>query len=164
MVCASLIVPDNVPRDFLNLAAEERLITIVNQASPYALFDRARKCACGTRDDLAIKGRTVAAKKDKHQSLCYPCYALPEDCTFEESFTIVAWLMRNAMNCYYTAAHASAMHRSLHKNKWFQVQSTICCDFFVLKDDPAFMLRGMVVSPFGKGPALQSVIYPKPSS
>lgn len=171
MVYASLIVPENVPRDFLDPAFEERLVDIVYLTDPHALFDRPSPCACNTRDKLAIRGRIIFVKKSHHQACGFPYYALPEDCTFEETYVIVAWLVRNSLKSFRSRIVSKVVkkkmvrhfERTLETNIWFSVTSNEenCCDCFTLTKDPVFFLKKIVLSPFGRGPVLESCLQNK---
>lgn len=164
MAPVSLVVPENVPRNFLDLAVEEGLVDIVYPTDPHASFDRVvGSCACDTRDKLGIRGRTVVVKKNHHRALAFPCYALPDDCTFEETYVIVTWLVRNRLKSFRTRIVNGSLHRTVDSNFWFVVESTPdgCCDSFVLENDPVFFLRRIVLSPYGRGPVLESVLQNK---
>lgn len=156
----SLYVPRNVPRDFLNMACEKYMVDVVEELpdpSHYALFDRAmRSCACGTRDSLAIRDRTVIVKKDHHPALSFPYYALPEDCTFEESYVIVTWLLRNRFKTFSSQIADGSLKRTLNTNCWFTLEQRYCCEFFTLENDPVFLLKRVVLSPYATGPVLES--------
>ena len=165
MVYVSLIVPENVPRNFLDLAFEEGLVDIVHPTDPHALFDRSQSCACDTRDKLAIRDRTVIVKKNHHQALGMPFYALPEDCTFEETYVIVAWLIRHKFKSFISKIdkETNVFRRTIETNCWFveKIHSNDCCTCFILVNDPVFLLRKIVLSPFGKGPVLESCLIKK---
>ena len=163
MVHVSLIVPDNVPRKFLNLAFDEGLIDIVYPSEPFALFDRSQSCACNTRNNLAIRGRTVIVKKNHHQALAFPFYSLPADCTFEETFVIVTWLLRNKLKTFSVKMMDKVFCRVLKANCWFHLSEYSCCDCFTLIDDPIFLTSKIVLSPFGKGPVLECCIQKESS-
>lgn len=162
MVYASLIVPENVPRDFLDPAFEEGLVDIVCMTDPHALFDRPGPCACNTRDKLAIRGRTIFVKKSHHQASGFPYYALPKDCTFEETYVIVTWLVRNGLKSFRSRVveekEVTYFQRTLDTNFWFKVTDKSCCDCFTLVKDPVFFLQQIVLSPFGKGPVLETCL------
>lgn len=163
MVYASLIVPENVPRKFLNIAFDAGLIDIVYPTENYALFDRSKSCACGSRDNLTIDGRTVVVKKNHHQASAFPFYALPEDCTFEETYVIVTWLVRNALKSFHSEIDGGNFVRSLKTNFWFDSKDDEkgCCGRFTLTKDPVFCMSKIVVSPFGMGPVLEKCIQNK---
>lgn len=158
MVYASLIVPKNVPRSFLDQAFDAGLIDIIQPAEPYALFDRTESCACSTRDMLAICNRTITVKKDHHQASCFPYYALPEDCTFEETYVIVAWLVRHQLVSFHTS---NQLHRSLKSNFWFTHHLKDCCESFTLTKDPVFMLKTIVLTPYGKDSVIEKCLLTK---
>lgn len=162
MVYASLIVPENVPRHFLDMAFEEGLIDIVYPTDTYALFDRSESCACNTRDKLAIQGRTIIAKKNHHQALEFPFYALPNDCTFEETYVAVTWLVRHKFKSFYSELNEkNIFKRCIKTDCWFTVEDAGCCKRFTLNKDPIFLLSKIVLSPFGKGPVLDSCVKTK---
>lgn len=175
MVYASLIVPDNVPRDFLDQAFEEGIVDIVYPTDPHAAFDRPEPCACTTPDKLAVRGRTIFVKKGHHEASAFPHYALPKDCTIEETYVIVTWLVRNSWKSFRARVVREkvkkngkveeVMHfrRTLETNIWFRVSSTDenCCDRYTLIRDPVFFARQLVLSPFGKGPVVECCVQNK---
>lgn len=164
MVPVSLYVPDNVPRKFLNNAFESGLVDMVTLTDPYALFDRTKKsCACGTRNNLSIQGRTISV--GMHQAFGFPLYALPVDCTFEETYVIVTWLLRYKLLTFKTKIVNGSLQRSLDRNTWFiakKNRNCFCTNYTLIKD-PVFMLSKIVLSPYAKGPVLESVVIDKVS-
>lgn len=162
MALVSLYVPDSVPRDFLNLATE--LVSLVPAPvdnSSFALFDRTVKCACGTRDGLAVRHWTLFVKKN-NPLLGFPLYALPPDCTFEETVVIVTWLTRFRFKTFQSIVEEGWFYRTLESDTVFRsVSCGDCCQSFILERDPVFMLNSVILSPFGKGPTLESVLKNK---
>lgn len=158
MAQISLYVPENVPRDFLD--SIDSFIKIVPEPlDPYALFDRTDTCACSTRNFLAIRGRCITMKRSEHALLGYPCYALPPDCTFKEAFVVATWILRRRFKSFQRCILDGSLYRHLNGNDCFIKEETFsCCDTQILDRDPVFMLKNIVVSPFGKGPTLESVL------
>lgn len=164
MALVSLYVPDNVPKDFLNLAAKE-LVNLVPVAptddASFALFDRITypgRCACGTRNGLAVSHRTLFVQKN-NQLLGFSLYALPPDCTFDETVVIVTWLTRFRFKKFKSIVEQGWFYRTLESEPFFTVSDCgECCQTFALEKDPVFMLKSIVLSPFGKGPTLESVL------
>lgn len=167
MVPVSLHVPDSVPKDFLNTAASlVQLVPVLTE--PYALFDRTDSCACSTRHGLAIQGRSILVRQSQHAVVGYPLYTLPPDCTFEETFVIVTWLLRHRMKTFQSAIVEGGPYSKsfTHKQTLKRTQGTqhlfqktlygTCCERYTLQKDPVFMLNSMVLSPYGQGPTLES--------
>lgn len=155
MARVSLYAPESVPRDFLNLA-DELVLLAPKTEDPYALFDRTATCACHTRDCLALRGRTVTTRKNHHEVAGFPMYALPEDCTTEETAVVVAWLYRSRFHTFKCTVKDGIMRRYLATGGLFREAPTACCVTYTLDHDPVFMLKTMVVSAHGKGPTLES--------
>lgn len=153
----SLYVPESVPKDFLNIASP--LVRLVPAPTePYALFDRTDSCACSTRHALAIQGRSVLVQQNQHVVLGFPLYALHPDCTLEETCVIVTWLFRHRLKTFQSAIVEGSLQRTLGTRTLFQ--KTLygeCCERYTLLKDPVFMLKSIVLSPYGKGPNLESV-------
>lgn len=169
MALVSLYVPDNVPKDFLNLA-DGQLVTLVfaaptddAAAASFALFDRITHpsgggCACGTRNGLAVRHRTLFVQKNK-PLLGFSLYALPPDCTFDETVVVVTWLTRFRFKRFRSVVERGWFYRTLESESFFRVSDYgECCRMFALEEDPVFMLKSIVLSPFGKGPTLESVL------
>lgn len=158
-----LFVPNSVRKEYLNLVGD--LITFVpSLTEPHVRFERTDGCACSTRDLLAIKGRSIITGINKHLASQYPLYALPEDCTLDEAFMIMAWLLRNKFKSFKTRIVNGSLQRSLESNSYFK--NTLhgnCCETFHLKYDPVFMLKSIVLSAYGKGPTLESCLQSKQS-
>lgn len=170
MALVSLYVPDSVPKDFLNIAS-----SLVQQVSvltdPYALFDRTDTCACPTRNGLAIQGRSLLVRNHQHTVVGFPLYALPPDCTREETHVIVTWLLRHRFKTFQHAIveggpyakeplnrHPETLKRTLGNQSLFKKEPRgPCCEKYTLETDPVFMLKSIVLSPYGKGPTLESV-------
>lgn len=168
MGLVSLHVPDSVPKDFLNTAAS--LVQLVPALTePYALFDRTDSCACPTRHGLALQGRCIIVPRDQHALVAYPLYALPPDCTLEETCVIVTWLHRHRLKTFQSAiveggpyaktyAKNETLKRTLGTQNLFQkTPYGACCECYTLQKDPVFMLKSIVISPYGQGPTLESV-------
>lgn len=170
MALVSLYAPDSVPKDFLKLA-DGQLVSLVpaapSPADPFALFDRSSTtttCACGTRNGLAVRDRTVLS--NNKLPMGFPLYVLPPDCTFEETVTIVTWLTRFRFKTFRHCVEEGWFYRTLESEPVFRVSSSRddddddekCCQSFTLDRDPVFMLKTIVLSPFGKGPTLESVL------
>lgn len=166
MALVSLYAPDNVPKDFLNLAADQ-LVSLVHAAptddASFALFDRIKHssggCACGTRNGLAVRHRTLFVQKHK-LLLGFSLYVLPPDCTFDETVVIVTWLTRFRFKRFQSVVERGWFYRTVENSEsFFRVSDhTECCQMFTLEEDPVFMLKSIVLSPFGKGPTLESVL------
>lgn len=164
MALVSLYAPEGVPRDFLDAAEFVNLVPRL--AEPYALFGRTETCSCVTRNSLALSGRSVLIRRNTHQALGYPLYALPEDCTAEETVVVVAWLCRNKFKTFKTRVANGSLQRSLESDCWFRKTDRTdccCCETYTLVRDPVFMLKSIVVSEYGTGPTLESVLMKKPS-
>lgn len=171
MAFVSLYVPDGVPKDFLNAVAASKLVRLVPVLKkPYALFDRTDSCACSTEHGLAVRGRSVIVPRDQHAVVGYPLYALPPDCTIEETFVIVTWLLRHRMKTFrgdvaeggpYSKnfAKKETLKRTLvgANNDLFKKTDVggACCERYTLEKDPVFMLKSIVLSPYGQGPTLE---------
>lgn len=160
MALVSLYAPDSVPKQFLNLATE--LVSLVpavpDDTASFALFDRPRNCACGTRNGLAIYHRTLLINRN-NTLLGFPVYALPPDCTLEETVVIVTWLTRFRFKTLKYTINNGWFHRSLETDALFHItECGDCCQSFTLVNDPVFLLKSIVLSPFGKGPTLESVL------
>lgn len=157
MARVSLYAPASVPRDFLNLA--DGLVQLVPEPEdPYALFDRTATCACPTRDCLALRGRSVVARMHQHQAAGFPLYALPADCTRDETAVVVAWLFRHRFHTFRCRVRDGSLRRSLASGGLFREAPTepACCVTYTLDRDPVFLLRTLVVSAHGRGPTLES--------
>lgn len=157
MAQISLYVPEDVPRRFLE-SMDLHIKIVPERVDPHALFDRSDTCACPTRDFLAIRDRRITVKRDQHQVLGFPTYALPNDCTFEETVVIAAWVLRRRFKTFKTCILNGSLHRYLEVGECFKVEKGECCETYILVRDPVFMLKSIVVSPFGKGPTLESVL------
>lgn len=161
MALVSLYAPESVPSDFLNRAAD--LVRLVAPTEALALFDRTDSCACPTRDGLAVRDRSLIVKRHTHPASGYPVYALPEDCSLEESVVIVTWLVRYRFKTFRSRIQNGTLERSLESPGWFQkTPCGNCCDLFTLNTDPVFLLKPIVVSAYGKGPTLESVLKQSP--
>lgn len=159
MALVPLYAPDSVPKDFLNLATP--LISLVPAPTadePFALFDRSPTCACGTRNGLALCHRTLLIQRNK-TLLGFPVYVLPPDCTFDETVVSVTWLTRFRFKTFQSTLKEGWYFRTLENDSFFKVADCgDCCQSFTLEKDPVFMLKSIVLSPFGKGPTLESVL------
>lgn len=151
MALVSLYVPEGVPREFL--IASELVHLVPTLTEPYALFDRTDTCACNTRDSLALRGRSVIVAREKVYG--FPLYALPADCTLEETRTVLVWLFRHRFKTFKTRLVFGSLVRSLDSGCYFHIATTGCCEIMTLNTDPVFMLKSFVLSPYGKGPTLQ---------
>ena len=162
MALVSLYVPDNVPKGFLNYAADFIKIVPTLEDS-YVLFGRTESCACKTRDCLAIRGRSILVTKNHHSAVGFPLYALPNDCTFEETFVIVTWLLRYRLKTYQSGLSQKdrKFYRTLNSGSvLFKLvgETSCCCDTYTLEKDPIFMLKPILFSPYGRGPVIENVI------
>lgn len=97
----------------------------------------------------------MIAKNDHHNALSYPYYTLSGDCTFEETYVIVAWLLRNRFKTFTTRIVSGSLTRNLESNRWFRTEKSGCCEYFNLVDDPVFLLKRIVLSPYATGPVLE---------
>lgn len=159
MAHVSLYVPESVPKDFL---ANAGFLKMVPLTEPYALFGRTETCSCSSLHSLVLRGRSIIIKRNTHQALGYPVYALPPDCTLEETVVAVTWLCRNKFKTFKTRIVNGSLTRSLESNCWFsRTDFSDCCEMYTLLTDPVFMLKSIVVSPYGKGPTLESVLKNK---
>lgn len=159
----TLYTPKSVPRDFLDLAVE--LVTVAAPpVEPYVLFDRpVEGCACGTRDGLAVRGREVLARRNSHPATAHRAYALPPDCEFEETVVVVAWLWRHHFKTFRCNLSDGTLRRDLC-SAHHPSRTEGCCERYLMKADPVFMLKSIVLSPYGRGPTLESVRKPPRSS
>lgn len=157
MELVSLHVPESVPKDFLNMAS--LLVQLVPEPiKPYAFFDRTDTCACPTRNALAIQGRSILVRHHQHMLLGFPLYALPSDCTVEETYVIVTWLFRHRLKTFQSTIVNGSLKRTLGNRTLFQkTPHGECCVRYTLLKDPVFMLQSIVLSLYGKGPNLESV-------
>lgn len=169
MVPVPLFAPESVPRHFLNLsAALVRLVPVLEE--PYALFDRSKHCSCSTRDGLAIRGRFLVVRPELHPVNSFPLYALPEDCTLEETAVVVTWLSRHAFKTFRTQwiqkkkspadnDKSVVMRRSLVGASEIFEKTVLPdkCVRYEFKKDPVFLLKSIAVSPYGTGPTVESV-------
>lgn len=161
MGLVSLYVPDSVPKGFLKLVADKIVCIVPQPVDPYALFDRSDTCACSTRDFLTLHERRITVKANHHEVFGFPMYALPEDCTYQETVVVVAWLMRHHLRTFSERVGVSVFERTLVPNKWFSrtlLNGHPCCVSYLMTRDPAFMLSPIVVSPLGTGPTLESSV------
>lgn len=172
MALVSLYVPDGVPRDFLTAAEDSQLVRLVSVLTePHALFDRTDSCACSTRHGLAIRGRSVMVPRDGHAVVGYPLYALPPDCTSEETNVVVTWLSRHRMKTFRSVVEIGGpyvkhydkeetLKRTLgpatHDGLFRKTRHGECCEIYTLEKDPVFMLKSVVLSIHGRGPTLES--------
>lgn len=157
----SLYVPDSVPKGFLRLVADKIVSLVPQPVDPYALFDRSDTCACSSRDFLTLHDRRIVVKANHHGVFGFPMYALPEDCTFQETVVVVAWLMRHHLKTFTQRVGLKSFDRTLASNKWFSctiLDNHPCCVSYLMTSDPAFMLSSIVVSPLGSGPTLESSV------
>lgn len=161
MALVSLYVPSGVPDAFLK-RLRDHITLVASPADPYALFARTDACACSTPHGLAIRDRTLLVVRGKHQALGYPLYALPADCTLEETVVVVAWLFRNKFKTFQTTLREDSLQRTLGSDGFRKTAHGRCCDQFTLEEDPVFMLKPIVVSAYAQGPTLDSVLK-KPS-
>lgn len=161
MALVSVYVPENVPKEFLNYVVNY-LALASTLKDPYVLFDRTESCACTTRDFLAIRGRSILVKKNYHSVVGYPLYALPDNCTHEETIVIATWLLRYRLTTFESGLTADKkFYRVLNKcSILFKLDETLnsCCDTFILEKDPIFILRTILFSAYGQGPVIENVI------
>lgn len=169
MALVSLYVPDSVPRDFLNRVSSSLVQLAPALVEPYALFDRTEGCACSTRNALAIRERTILVSRHQHAVVGFPLYAVPADGTSEETHVIVTWLLRHRLKTFecaivqniplskrYDKPHT--LKRTLgNRSMFIKTPFGVCCECYTLRDDPVFMLRSRLHSPYGTGPTLESV-------
>lgn len=161
MAQVTLYVPEGVPRGFLKLADPDLVHLVFEPPAeqPHALFGRSDACACTTPHRLALQHDRVTVQRHQHSALGYPVYALPPDCTFRETVLVVAWLLRHRFKAFHTSTADGSLQRTLKSNAGFRREPCgTCCESYLLEGLPVFMLRTMVVSPFGQGPTLESVL------
>lgn len=154
-----------VSNAFLQRVADARLLTLVPAppALPYALFDRPAACACPTRDRLALHHQTLFARD--HPATGFPAYALPDDCTPDETVVAVTWLLRHQFRTFHTRFHQGSLVRLLGPADplLFKRTPLPCgCERYTLRGDPVFLLKHCVLSSYQQGPTLDSALL-KPS-
>lgn len=144
---------------FINTLQEEGLVNVVRQ--PSLTFARVEKfenpkCACDALDNIIIHDDSVYVKKESHDVVGYTGYSLPNDCKPREIVVILTWLLRFQFKTFKTCVGDKGLVRTLGAG-WFRKKDLGCCECYTLTGDPIFMLQKTLLSPYRKGPNLESV-------
>lgn len=153
----SVYVPDNVPENYVK-GFQKRLRFVDALPEIYLQIEKNVPCACDTQDRFVVQHTSIILPKDVSPVISYPCYAMPEESTHEELYTLITWLLQNQFKTFRNRiVHHVLVRDFAYRPLLDPTPQFNCCTRYTLKEFPIFFMDDIVVSLYGAGPTVESV-------